>query len=1546
MTEQIGRYQVGAQIGAGATGVVYLGYQADLDRRVAIKRLSPMLVDQPGFLSRFRTEAQVMARLGHPNCVAVYDYLETPGGAYVVMEYVPGASLRDVVRHARRLSAEQSLGVLEGSLVGLGYAHGLSLIHRDLKPENILVDPGGLSKLADFGLSWDVGRRDPSLAGTPQYMSPEQVRGEALDPRSDLYSAGVVLFELLAGHPPFAAGTTAAVLAMHISAPVPPLRGVPEPVEALVWRALAKNPAQRPQSAEEFLDELQTSARRSYGAAWAERASIATLVGATVAAGALAASGAGGATVAGTQAAGTQTAGTQAAGTTVAGSAPGPTVAPPPPAAAPPPPPPTPPPAAAVASPPTITVHPGDNLFNLAKQYLGDGNRYGEIWDLNKGKVMPNGEPFTSPNILQPGTVLTLPAGAAVSAKVVRAGVRGFVSSHLTAVFASMIVVVVAAGLLTVAAQGSSRKSGAPSRLTIPGGIVGSLAHMAVSRLQADRFANLQERFQPDMHVPNGRVIDVVPGSGTTWPVASVVTLDVSAGPPSIRVPNVVGHPAEAAATTLQEAGFKFTTVPRPSLTAAAGTVVRQVPAAGAAEIVGFDVTLVTSSGPPSTPLKQLPNVLGESQTAAGEAIAAAGFTFTTTLVPSSGSPVGVVTAENPPAGTAEPAGTTVALSIASGTSPACPNEVGDARAAAVSALENAHCPVTVTTRVSSTPPGIVIGQSPPGAQPAGTAVSIVVSTGLPIQTITLTSTPPAHPVPGTTYTVTATGGPSGEPIVFSIGSSTGVCSINGATVHLTGVGTCTVHANQAGNATYGPATEATQTIIVSQGTQTVDFTSTPPAHPVPGANYTVTARGGGSGNPVVFSVDPSSGAGVCTIDATTVHFTRVGTCTIDANQAGNADYQPAPQAIQSITVGNKSTGLAKTQRITFNPIPPGVVGQSARLSASGGGSANPVVFTVDPSGTPGACTTDGTTVNFNAVGTCTIDANQAGNADYQPAPQATQSTTVEARSNGRVKPQRITFNPIPSGVVGQSASLSATGGGSGNPVVFSVDPSSGSGVCTVDGTTVDFTEAGTCTIDANQAGNAGYQAAPQATQSTTVAQATQTITFSPISRGVVGQSAPLSATGGGSGNPVVFSVDPSSGAGVCTVDGATVDFTGAGTCTIDANQAGNAGYEVAPQATQSTTVGRSTSPTVKSAQTITFSRIPPGVVGKSASLSATGGGSGNPVVFSVDPSSGSGVCTVDGTTVDFIEAGTCTIDANQAGNAGYQAAPQATQSTTVAQATQTITFSPISRGVVGQSAPLSATGGGSGNPVVFSVDPSSGAGVCTVDGTTVNFTAVGSCVIDANQAGSTNYRPAPQVEETTTVTGTPQTITFSPLPPGVVGQRAKLSATGGNSGNPVVFTVDPSSSAGACRIAETLVVFTGVGTCTIDANQAGNTNYQAAPQVAQTTAVTGTPQTITFSPISRGLVGQTAKLNATGGNSGNPVVFTIDPSSSAGACTIDGPAAYLTGVGTCVIDANQAGNADYQPAPTVTRSITVTAPTSTTPTPTTTTPPPSPGIG
>jgi eukaryotic-like serine/threonine-protein kinase len=290
----------------------------------------------------------------------------------------------------------------------------------------------------------------------------------------------------------------------------------------------------------------------------------------------------------------------------------------------------------------------------------------------------------------------------------------------------------------------------------------------------------------------------------------------------------------------------------------------------------------------------------------------------------------------------------------------------------------------------------------------------------------------------------------------------------------------------------------------------------------------------------------------------------------------------------------------------------------------------------------------------------------------------------------------------------------------------------------------------------------------------------------------------------------------------------------------------------------------------------------------------------------------GTGTVTVTVTT----SAGTSKT--TSAGHYAYTKRPKKTQS---------ISFAAPASGTAGGSAALSATGGGSGNPVVFSVDPASGPRVCTVSGTRVTYTAAGSCVIDANQAGTTSYADAPQVQRTITVNAIPQSISFTAPASGTVRGSANLSATGGGSGNPVVFSVDPSGGHRVCTVSGTRVTYTAVGSCVIDANQAGTSSYADASQVQRTIKVGKIPQSISFTGPPSGTVWSSAYLSATGGGSGNPVVFSVDPSSGFSVCRVSGPngtTVTYTKQGYCVIDANQAGNGTYAAARQVQQTIVV----------------------
>ena len=293
-------------------------------------------------------------------------------------------------------------------------------------------------------------------------------------------------------------------------------------------------------------------------------------------------------------------------------------------------------------------------------------------------------------------------------------------------------------------------------------------------------------------------------------------------------------------------------------------------------------------------------------------------------------------------------------------------------------------------------------------------------------QSIAFTSTPPNPAVVGGgTYTVTASGGASGNPITFSIDTSAnGSCGISGTTVTLTPSGPASSTPTRAATAT--TAAPRSSSPSPSSAPRTSPSPSTPPPNPalVGGSTYTVTASGGASGNPVTFSIDPSA-KGSCSISGTTITFVGVGTCVIDANQGGNANYAAATQVQQSFAV----LGI---QSITFTSTPPnsGVVGGSTyTVTASGGASGNPVTFSIDPSA-KGSCSISRTTVTFVAVGTCVIDANQAGSASYEGATPVQQSFAV-------LGIQSITFTstpPNPALVGGSTYTLTASGGASGQP--------------------------------------------------------------------------------------------------------------------------------------------------------------------------------------------------------------------------------------------------------------------------------------------------------------------------------------------------------------------------------------------------------------------------------------------------------------------------------------------------------------------------------
>ncbi|MFZ3262509.1 MAG: chitobiase/beta-hexosaminidase C-terminal domain-containing protein [Terriglobales bacterium] len=571
------------------------------------------------------------------------------------------------------------------------------------------------------------------------------------------------------------------------------------------------------------------------------------------------------------------------------------------------------------------------------------------------------------------------------------------------------------------------------------------------------------------------------------------------------------------------------------------------------------------------------------------------------------------------------------------------------------------------------------------------------------------------------------------------------------------------------------------------------------------------------------------------------------------ANQPGNSNYAAATQVTQTVNA------ILASQTITFTTNAPASTSYNSNFTVAATASSGlAVAFT-----SSGSCGNSGATYTMTSgTGTCSVIANQAGNNNYA----ATQETET---ANATSAPQAITFTTnAPSTAAYNSSFTVAANVTSGLKVVFA-----SSGSCTNSGATYTMTSGtGACSVIANQPGNSNYAAAPQVTQTVNATLAPQTITFTtnaPASA-AYNSTFTVATTGGGSGNPVSYT-----SAGSCSNAGATYTMTnGTSACSVITNQPGNSNYAAAPQVTQTVNATLGT-------QTITFTTNAPASAAYGGNFTvAANATSGLAVVFT-----SAGSCSNTGATYTMTSGtGMCSVVANQPGNGNYAPAPQVTQAVSATPGTQTITFTtnaPASA-AYGSSFTVAAGGGGSGNPVVFA-----SAGSCTNSGATYIVTSgTGTCSVIANQPGNSNYAPAPAVMQTVNAAPGTQTITFTTnAPASAVNGSAFTVAATASSGLAVAYT-----SAGSCsNSGATYTMTSGTGTCSVIANQAGNGNYSAAPQVTQSvTATEILPYAATpAASVTGGTYNSTQTVSLTDSTAGASIYYTTNGDTPTTSSTL-----------------------------------------------------------
>jgi serine/threonine-protein kinase len=628
-----GRYRVLERVGAGGMAEVYSAEDTHLGRKVALKLLHGRFAQDREFVERFRREASSAAGLQHPNVVGVYDRGEFDGTYYIAMEFCEGESLKDLIVREAPLDPRRAIAIAMQILAATRFAHRRGVIHRDLKPQNVIVDSGGPGgapagrpipedhvKVTDFGIA-RAGASDiteaGAIMGTAQYLSPEQAHGRQVTEASDLYSIGVVLFEMLTARAPFEGDSAVAVALKHVNQPPPSPREfvpqVPRDLEGVVLKALTKDPAQRYTDADTFMRDLKAvEVHLEEGAVDTESTAV---------------------------------------------FAPVPVIVPPPPAAA--------EIGESAAVPPPLVPAPPD-----AEGPPGEEDRERSM---------------RRRRLLIAAAIAALALAALATYLIVR-----------------------------------------PGQETVPP-VIGQTLDSAQAELEAKGFT-VDVKRRSDLS-PADTVFDQAPTAGALADEGATVTLFVSNGPSTVKVPDVVGLTEKDAKRRVTSADLRPDIERESSATVAKGIVIRSDPGPGRLIERNSAVTLVVSGGPKEV---SVPGVVGQDQEDAVRQLRDAGLS-PVVREKSSSEPQGTVVSQSPGAGARVEEGTTVTVFVSNGTVKEVPDVVGLSQARAESQLGGKGFDVAVRTRETSDPTedGIVLSQSPAGGSERSEGAAVTITVGV-----------------------------------------------------------------------------------------------------------------------------------------------------------------------------------------------------------------------------------------------------------------------------------------------------------------------------------------------------------------------------------------------------------------------------------------------------------------------------------------------------------------------------------------------------------------------------------------------------------------------------------------------------------------------------------------------------------------------------------------------------------------------------------------------------------------------------------------------